>query len=202
MSSEATVFVVDDDPEALRSMRWLLESDGLAVETYASGEAFLRAYDARRPGCVLLDLRMPEMDGIEMQRRLSSQEGHAPIVFISGRGDVAKCAEAMKNGAVDFLEKPVDDARLLAVVRQALEADRRRRSVEATYPEISARLARLTPRERETVRCLLKGDTMKQIAGRLDIGFQTVAKHRTQALSKLEVQNELELVRLLKDYPL
>jgi two-component system, LuxR family, response regulator FixJ len=201
MISDATVFVVDDDAEALRSMRWLLESEGLAVETYLSGEEFLAAYARDRPGCLLLDLCMPEMDGLELQRRLASRGAHLPVVFVSGRGDVAKCTDAMKGGAVDFLEKPADDAKVLAVVHLALEKDRRRRSVDATHPEIAARIARLTPRERETMGLLAEGSTIKQIAAQLDIGFQTAAKHRTRVLGKMRVANEAELVRLLKDYP-
>jgi two-component system, LuxR family, response regulator FixJ len=202
MSSGATVFVVDDDPGALRSMRWLLESDGLAVETYLSGEEFLKAYDPNRPGCLLLDLRMRGMDGLELQKRIASRGPHPPIIFVSGHGDVAKCAEAMKTGAVDFLEKPADDAKILAAVHLALEKDRRRRSVEATHPEIAARIARLTPRERETLRFMLEGDATKRIASQLDVGNQTAAKHRARVLSKMEVGSEAELVRLLKDYPL
>jgi two-component system, LuxR family, response regulator FixJ len=202
MTHRATVFVVDDDPETMRSARWLLESEGLTVETYASGEEFLRVYDSSRPGCLVLDLCMPEMDGVEVQRRLAARGDRLPVVFVSGRGSVTQCAEAMKAGAVDFVEKPADDARLLAIVRDALEKDRRRRAVEATRPEIAARIARMTPREREVMLLLQAGDSMKVIAGRQGIGHQTVAKHRAQVLGKMEVQNEAELFRLLKDYPL
>jgi two-component system, LuxR family, response regulator FixJ len=115
---------------------------------------------------------------------------------------VTKCAEAMKAGAVDFLEKPADDEKVLAIVRHALEKDRRRRSVEANHPEIAARIARLTPRERETMHFMLEGDATKRIASQLDVGNQTAAKHRARVLSKMGVGNEAELVRLLKEYPL
>jgi two-component system, LuxR family, response regulator FixJ len=202
MIPDATVFLVDDDSESLRSLRWLLESEGLVVETYLSGKAFLEAYDPHRPGCLLLDLRMPEMDGLDLQKRIVSLGPHPPIIFVSGHGDVAKCAEAMKAGAVDFLEKPANDAKVLAIVQHALEKDRRRRSIEAPHPDIAARLARLTPRERETMHFMLEGDATKRIASRLGVGNQTAAKHRARVLGKMGVGNEAELVWLLKDYPL
>ena len=164
MTGDKIVVVVDDDPGALHSMRWLLESEGLSVETYPSGAEFLRACDPHRLGCLLLDLKMPEMDGLEVQRRLAAAGLRPPIVFLSGHGDVPRCAAAMKAGAVDFLEKPADDAEVLAVVRLALEKDRRRRSVEADQTEIAARIGRLTPRERETMRLLAEGESTKQIA--------------------------------------
>ncbi len=125
MAANATVFVVDDDPGVLDSARWLLESDGLAVETYGSGRQFLEAYDPHRPGCLLLDMGMPGMDGLELQQQLASRGAHLPIIFIAGRGDVPKCVAAMKAGALDFLEKPAADARVLELVRRALEQDRR-----------------------------------------------------------------------------
>jgi len=202
MNREATVVVVDDDPGALDSTRWLLESEGLPVETYASGADFLRAYDPERPGCLLLDLKMPEMDGLELQRRLAAGGAHPPIIFVSGQGDVPKCKAAMKAGAVDFLEKPADDVQILTVVRTALEIDRQRRAVAASDSQMAARLAHLTPRELQTLRCLLAGEAIKQIAARFRIGFQTAAKHRARVLGKMGVGNEVELIRLLKEYPL
>jgi two-component system, LuxR family, response regulator FixJ len=202
MMADATVIVVDDDPGAIKSMRWLLESDGLPVTAFSSGEEFLKAYDPNRPGCLLLDLQMPGMDGLELQRRLASMGDHPPIIFVTGHGNVARCAEAMKAGALDFLEKPVDDSKVLEVVRLGIEEDHRRRSIEATHSEIAARVAQLTQREREIVHFLREGNAMKAIASRLGIGIQTVAKHRAGALHKMQVRNDAELVRLLEGYPL
>ena len=197
MHAKATVFVVDDDPGALRSMRWLLESAGLSVETYSSARAFLAAYAADRPGCIVLDLRMPDMDGLELQNRLASKGVHLPIIFISGHADVPRCAEAMKAGAVDFLEKPADDEQILSLIRQALERDRRRRLTDAVSPEIAARIERLTPREREVMDMLYAGKLVKVIAADLRISVQTVAKHRARVLEKMEVSGDANLARLL-----
>jgi len=199
---ESTVFVVDDDETALASIRWLLESDGLSVEIYRSASEFLSSDGPQRPGCVVLDLRLPEMDGLALQEQLAARGARPPIIFVSGHGDVPQCAEAMKAGAVDFLEKPADGERILGVVREALERDRRRRSAEADTSELTARIGRLTPRERDVMRRLYQGDSIKRMATAFGISFQTVAKHRVRVLEKLEVRNEAELVRLLVDYPL
>ena len=145
---------------------------------------------------------MPEMDGLALQERLLSREPRLPILFVTGHGDVPHCAQALKAGALDFLEKPVRSDIILDRVRYALETDQRNRRVKATHPEITARIAQLTPREKEMMVFLLRGEDMKTISGKLDIGIQTVAKHRTRVLDKMQVRNEAELVRLLRDYPL
>jgi two-component system, LuxR family, response regulator FixJ len=131
-----------------------------------------------------------------------SRETRLPIIFVTGHGDVPHCAQALKAGALDFLEKPVRREVILERVRCALETDQRNRRVKSTHPEITARITLLTPREREMMDLLLLGMDMKKIAAGLDIGIQTVAKHRTRVLDKMQVQNEAELVRLLGDYPL
>jgi FixJ family two-component response regulator len=200
MSIDATVFVVDDDLGALRSMRWLLESEGLRVETFSSSRDFLAGYHLDRPHCLVLDLRMPEMDGLELQERLASQGSDPPIIFVSGHGDLPQCARAMRQGAVDFLEKPVDDEVFLSRVQHAIDADRRRR-LEPSHTDVKARLDRLTPREREVKEMLHMGKSIKVIAAELSISFQTAAKHRARVLDKLEVENEAELVRLLLGAP-
>lgn len=200
MNEEATVFVVDDDLGALRSMRWLLESDGLAVETYSSGREFLESYDADRTGCALLDLKMPGLDGLELQNELGPPGMRLPVIFITGHGDVSQCAAAMKAGALHFFEKPVDSEVVLSTVRQALEHDAQRRRVEASRPEIATRLGQLTPRERQAMLLMRKGKETKDIAARLGISNQTAAKHRSRVLKKMKVINEAELVLLLSDH--
>jgi len=201
MPAEPTVFVVDDDKKALASMRWLLESDGLAVETYSTANEFLASYSLHRPGCLVLDLRMPDMHGLKLQEELVFRGAHPPIIFVSGYADVPQCAEAMKAGAMDFLKKPVDDEKILSLVHQGLDEDRRRRLAEASNGEITARIERLTPRERDIMHLLYQGKSIKTIAAEFRISFQTVAKHRTRVLEKLEVRNEVGLVRLLAIYP-
>lgn len=202
MPTDATVFLVDDDPGVLDSLRFFLESNGFCVETFSSPRDFLSSYDSNRPGCLVLDLCMPEMDGLALQQRLLSREPRLPIIFVTGHGNVPHCVQALKAGAVDFLEKPVRHEVILDRIRCALETDQRDRRVRTTHPEITAHIVLLTPREREMMGFLLNGEDMKTIAGKLDIGIQTVAKHRTRVLDKMQVRNEAELVRLLKDFPL
>ncbi len=201
MDTDATVFVVGDKPEVVASLRQLLEADGLRVEAYLSVRTFLDAFDPHRPGCLVLDLQMPQTDGLELQRRLLSYPRQPVIVFLTGRGDVKTCAEAMKAGAIDFCEKPSTRQHILDLVHRALDKDRRSRSVEAVGPEIAARIDGLTPRERTVMRLLAEGKSIKTIAGELGIGFQTAAKHRSRTLKKLRVENEVELVRLLANHP-
>ena len=198
--NSATVFVVDGDSGARKSMKWLLESYGISVETYSSGPDFLNAYDPSHPGCLLLDLRMPNMDGLELQKRLALRNAYLQVIFMSGHGDVPHCADAMKAGAVDFLEKPADDKLVLRIVRRALAKDRQRRNVLASRSETEGRINRLTPREREVMCLLYDGEGMKNIAGRFGISIQTVAKHRTKVLEKLQIRNEADLARMLDNY--
>lgn len=198
--NSATVFVVDGDSGARKSMKWLLESYGISVETYSSGPDFLNAYDPSHPGCLLLDLRMPNMDGLELQKRLALRNAYLQVIFMSGHGDVPHCADAMKAGAVDFLEKPADDKLVLRIVRRALAKDQHRRNVLASRSETEDRINRLTPREREVMCLLYEGEAMKNIAGRFGISIQTVAKHRTKVLEKLQIRNEADLARMLDNY--
>jgi FixJ family two-component response regulator len=199
MADDATVFIVDDDPSAADSLRWLLEADGLQVETYASGRELLDAYDPDRAGCFVLDLRMPEIDGLDLQERLLALSAPPAIIFVTGHGDVPKCVAALKAGAVDFIEKPVHHETILGLVRRALEKDRQCRDAEARHRQTAARLATLTPRGKEVMRLLYEGRSIKLIAAACGIGLQTAAKHRARVLAKLEVENEAELVRLLTD---
>ncbi len=191
-----TVFVVDDYAPIRRALLRLLRAAGFAVLAFASPQEFLAEYDPRTPGCLVLDLDMPAVNGLELQRILATKGSVLPIIFLSGHGDVPKSVQAMKHGASDFLTKPVNDKDLLAAIRAAIEKDRalRRRQIELS--EIRARLATLTPREREVLEHVVTGKLNKQIAGDLGTVEQTVKVHRARVMEKLKVQSVAELVRL------
>ncbi len=191
-----TIFVVDDYAPIRRALLRLLRAAGFAVLAFASPQEFLAEYDPRTPGCLVLDLDMPAVNGLELQRILATKGSVLPIIFLSGHGDVPKSVQAMKHGASDFLTKPVNDKDLLAAIRAAIEKDRalRRRQIELS--EIRARLATLTPREREVLEHVVTGKLNKQIAGDLGTVEQTVKVHRARVMEKLKVQSVAELVRL------
>ena len=191
-----TVFVVDDDAELRASLRRLIESVGLPVETYATAQEFAAAYDRARPGCLLLDVRMPGMSGLDLQRRLARDGIELPVVFITGHGDIAMAVDAMRQGALDFIEKPFRAQALLERVTQALELDAQRRSERQTRGEADARLSRLTRREREVLELLVAGQSVKQIATQLNISPKTAQIHRANLLSKAQVTSVVELARL------
>ena len=197
MQSEPIVNVVDDDPAVLTSLRWLLESVHLNVRTYASGAAFLAEYDASRPGCLVLDVRMPGLTGLDVQRKLAELGAKLPIIIMTGHGDVPTCTRAFKAGAFGFIEKPANDEVLLAQIQQAIVADAQCRRLGLRCPDATAKLAELSPREIEVMDLLVNGKTQKQIAIALGISIQTVAKHRGKVLEKLEVENDVELARLV-----
>lgn len=202
MEAHATVFVVDDDPGVRRSMRWLLESDGLEVETHGTATEFLDEYDPERAGCLVLDVRMRGMDGLQLQEKLVAGGQCLPIIFVTGHGDVPTSVRAMKRGAVDFLEKPVTDGGFLELVHEAIDMDLQRRRMESQQREIRSRIDRLTPREREVMQRLLEGKPTKKIAADLDISAKTALRHRSRVLQKMRVQTEAELVRQFLDHSL
>jgi two-component system response regulator FixJ len=191
-----TVFVVDDD-EALRSaLVQLLESAGFAVASYADGLAFLEDCVDDRPGCVLLDVAMPGLSGLEVQEALRGRGLRAPIVFLTGHGDIPMAVRAVQAGAVDFLEKPVTGAALLERVRRALAIDQEQRSERALRQEIAARHRRLSAREREVMRLVASGSSSKEIARVLGISVRTVEAHRVHVMHKMGASNLAELVSL------
>lgn len=194
---EPTVFIVDDDPDALDSLHWLLKSVGLRTETFTSPAAFLREYDPQRPGCVVLDLRMPEMSGLDVQLELLNRGAETPVIIVTGHGDVLMCATAFKAGAVDFIEKPANHQLLLSHIQRAIEQDQRRRESRRGALDLQSRLELLTPREREVMDLLVTGYTLKRIAGELGISAQTAAKHRSRVLVKMQVSTDVELARLV-----
>lgn len=194
---QPTVFLVDDDAAALKSLCWLLESANLRVEPYQSPQKLLAEYDPRRPGCLVLDVRMPSMDGLELQEELARIGCVHPIIFVTGHGDVPTCSRAYRGGAFDFIEKPVNDQAMVDLVHRAIATDRAHRAQQAGKPDISARRAQLTPRELEVMDLLVEGKSVKQIACELGVGFPTAARHRSRVLEKMEVDNDVELVRLV-----
>jgi len=196
------VFLVDDDDAYRRSLRFLLESAGFPVRDYDSAEAFLRDYRPEMPGCLVLDLRMPGLSGIELQERLRHDGVELPIIFITGHGDVPVSVQAMKSGALDFLEKPFDDAQLVERIREAFEIDARRRAQRSERDRIAERLARLTRREREVLSLLVQGLSNKEVAERLEVSHRTVEVHRARIMHKMEAGSLAELVQAAVRYGL
>jgi len=194
---EPTVFIVDDDAVLRKLVTRLLQTVGLRAEAYASAEEFLAACAPWRPGCLLLDVRMRGMSGIELQRMLRARHVHLPIIFLSGHGDVPMAVHCLQAGAVDFIQKPFRDQDLLDAVRRALEQDARRREVETARRNIQARLAGLTNREREVLRLVIAGKANKQIAPELGISIKAVEAHRARIMRKMGVRSTVELVRVV-----
>jgi RNA polymerase sigma factor (sigma-70 family) len=192
-----TVFVVDDDPAMRDALGWLLRSAGHTVEAFPSAEAFLAADDPERPGCLVLDVRMPGMDGLALQAALNARGASRPAVILTGHADVALAVQAVKAGAVDFLEKPFDDAVLLARVAEALAADDRLRVAQAEREAVRDRLAALTPREQEVLELIVAGHANKEIAAVLGVSPRTVEVHRARVMEKTGAQSVAELVRLV-----
>jgi len=194
--STPTVFVIDDDAGTRRAITWLLEANGQCVEAFASGEDFLRAYHADRSGCLILDLRLPGMSGLALQEELDRRAIRLPVIMLSGYPAVAQAVEALQRGALDFLEKPVDEAVLLKHVERALAIDGERRRRERLRHACSERIDRLTPREREVMTLVVAGKPNKVVAWELGISQKTVECHRARVMSKLEVSSLADLVRL------
>ncbi len=200
MSADSTVFVVDDDADARRAFQWLLESEGFNVETHSSALEFLDSYDPTKPACLLADVDLPKMNGLDLQDELALRGQSLPTIFVTAFGDIPSSVRAMKAGALDFLQKPVQRDALLPLVRRAFREDRRRRDRELAMSAIELRLEQLSSREREVTAMLYAGITMKGIAAKLGISIQTVSKHRLHALEKLDVESDVELIKLLVTY--
>ena len=193
---EATIYLVDDDPELRKAIERLLESAGLKVTSFASAQQFLASYDRQAPGCLVLDLAMPSLNGLQLQRKLEQQASALPIVFLTGRGDIAASVQAMKHGASDFLTKPVDDTELLAAIHEALATDRQRRRGSAERERIAQCLAALTERERQVLEHIAAGRLNKQIAAELGTVEKTIKFHRGNLMRKMGVRVVADLVKL------
>lgn len=195
MEVATTVFVVDDDQHVRGSLEAVMRSVRIPVETLASAEDFLSAQDRSRCGCIVLDLRMPRMNGLELLEHLRRDGDETPVIFITGHGDVSSAVQAMKAGASDFLEKPFSDSVLVERVRGAIAQDENRRSARQKSEEIRQRLETLTPRERQVMELVVAGRSSKDIAQDLGISLKTVEHHRIHLLDKMRVSTAVDLTR-------
>jgi FixJ family two-component response regulator len=196
MSEEATVFVVDDDPAVLRSLVTLVKIIFPRVEAFVSAADFLAAYDPDRPGCLVLDVAMPGMSGLELQRKMAQEKIELPIVFITGHANVRMAVGAMQSGAVNFLEKPYQEQELWDSVRRALEQDEQNRRRKARRAEVEDRFDHLTSGEEDVLNLILEGKYNKEIAGQLSLSIRTVEDRRARLMKKMGVESVAQLVQL------
>lgn len=196
MISNAVVCVVDDDPAIRKSLRWLIESVGLTVEAFESAREFLDAYDPEKPGCIVLDVRMPGMNGLELQEKLRDMHSQIPIIIVTGYGDVPMAVRAVKSGAVEFLEKPVSDQLLLGHIQQAIEDDLKNRDKLAEQRAIYMRAEQLTRREREVLKLVVEGLSSKEIAAKFSVSLKTIETHRVKIMKKMQARSIPHLIRM------
>ncbi|MEQ8232964.1 MAG: response regulator transcription factor [Gammaproteobacteria bacterium] len=192
-----TVFIVDDDLAVRQSLSLLIRSMSLPVETFESAQDFLGRGDPARPGCLVLDIRMPGMSGLELQDELARRDFSLPVIFITGHGDIGMAVRAMKSGAVDFIEKPFNDQVLLERINQAIELDRVRRAERGELADIASRLQLLSPREREVMERIVAGQANKVIAIDLGLSERTVEIHRAKVMAKTGAGSLAELVSMV-----
>jgi len=194
-ATHGTVFLLDDEPRMLKALTRLLTTEGFSARGFTSANTFLESYRAEELSCLVLDVAMPELNGLELQQRLTTAGVLLPIVFLTGHGDIPMSVQAVKAGAVDFLTKPVNDADLLRAVRAALQRAAAQREVVAEMGVLRQRYASLTPREREVMAHVVAGQLNKQIAGDLGTGEQTIKVHRARVMEKMAVDSLADLVR-------
>jgi len=192
----ATVFIVDDDPAIRFAMEALMESVNLHHEIFASADEFLDKLSEQRPGCLVLDIRMPGLGGLELQEELIRRGNTLPIIFITGHGDVPMAVEAMQKGAVDFIQKPFRDQELLDRIRDALATDQHRREEQQHHEEVAHRLEKLTNREREVFDLVVTGKPNKVIAYELGVSQRTVEIHRARGMEKMQARSLADLVKM------
>jgi RNA polymerase sigma factor (sigma-70 family) len=198
MTRASVVFVVDDDPSVRSSLKFLLSSVGLQVESFESAETFLQRKPPDAPSCLVLDVRLRGLSGLDFQHELAARNIRIPIVFVTGHGDIPMSVRAMKAGAIEFLTKPYRDQDLLDAVRIALEQDRARREQERDLTDLQQRFDSLTPREQEVISMVVSGLLNKQIAGELGTAENTVKVHRSRAMEKMHAQSFADLVRMIE----
>ena len=197
MNMQPSVFIVDDDPAVLDSLVVLLRLQGFQTRAFASAEAFLQSYDSQWSGCVVLDLRMPGKSGLELQRDMAQRNIRLPVIMITAHGDISAARESFKSGAVDFLEKPLDNQQLVAAIETALARDSQHREEARRSAQVERQLAKLTAREREVLDLVVAGRHNREIAEELRISARTVEAHKARLMAKLGVERLPDLVRLL-----
>ena len=197
MTHKPTVFVVDDDPAIREALQALFEATEIEFEMFSSGEAFLDQFDLDRPGCLLLDLRMPGMDGLEVQKQLIERSAKLPIIMLTAFGDVPTVVTSLKSGALDFLQKPFETNHLLRQIRKAVEQDARNREHRKRLTQLDELLATLTPREREVLGLMVEGVSTKSIAQQLGTSSDTVRNQRSSVLKKMKADSTVELARMV-----
>jgi RNA polymerase sigma factor (sigma-70 family) len=197
MTQAPVVFVVDDDPSVRSSLKFLMSSVGLQVESFDSADALLQRKLPDAPSCLVLDVRLRGLSGLDFQRELAARNCHMPIIFITGHGDIPMSVRAMKAGAVEFLTKPFRDQDLLDAVRIALEKDRERRERKKEVTDLKERFNSLTPREQKVISMVVSGMLNKQIAEQLGTAENTVKVHRSRAMEKMHAQSVAELVKMI-----
>ena len=200
--TEPKVYIVDDDEAIRDSLKWLLESRGLKAELYTSAETFLNAFNSGFCGCLVLDVRMPGMNGLDLHRELQARASTLSVIFITGHGDVPMAVSALKNGAADFIEKPFNDRDMLGLIESCMKQDRAAAAKRTENASVTQRLDSLTQREREVLGLIVAGKLNKQIADQLGISIKTVEVHRSRVMEKMGAASVAELVRLtLKAQP-
>ncbi len=197
MSNDGNIYIIDDDQQVRGALALLMESVGLKPQTFSSGMEFLEQFDPEQPGCIILDVRMPGMSGLELQARLAAEPVHPPIIIITGHGDVPMAVRAVQAGAVNFIEKPFNDQVLLDSVHRALEKDAQRRGKASRLAEIKSRLESLTPREKEVMNLVVAGQRNKVIAMNLSVAQSTVEAHRAKVMEKMRAESLSDLMRMV-----
>jgi two-component system, LuxR family, response regulator FixJ len=199
IETNATVFIVDDDQAILESMRMLIETVGMTVQTFSNSQEFLESYDPDVAGCVVLDIRMPGMSGLELQAKMQTLKMDIPIVIITGHGDIPMAVQAIKAGAVEFIEKPFRDQLLLDAINKAIKKDSKQRGIKRGRLDFEEKCQLLTTRERQILELMVTGKNTKEIAVELNISTKTVDFHRQHVMSKMKVDSIVKLVQLARE---